>query len=250
MKKVREINFSGSIIIFFALLFVYSKWGPSLPISVLTQQQGEPLIVSGTGKVNVVPDIANVTLGIEKEGKTLLSTQDEVNKVSEDLVKKLKDFNINEKDIKTTSYNVYPQYNYTGSIRTIVGYKVSVSYQVKIRDLEKINDILIITASTGINNIGNISFEVNEETKKEKLNEAREIAVEEAKENAQGLAKASGVTLGKIINISENNDSFYPTPLYETRDLAIGSSEPLSSPNIQVGETEIATTVSLYYEIR
>jgi len=227
-----------SIIIFFLLLFVYSKFGPSLPISVLTQTKGEPMMVTETGKATVVPDIAKVSLGIEAQGQTLKSVQDDVNKKSKNLTDALNKLGIDDKDIKTTNYSVSPEYDYQTTPYRINGYRVSTNYEVKITDFEIVNEVLTIATDSGANVIGNISFEVNEKTKAKLTQEAREEAVKLAKEKAEGLAKAAGITLGKIINVTESTGFDYPRSMIE-----------LEKANITPGETEISVTVTLSYSL-
>lgn len=244
MKRV------GSVVLFFVLLFLYSKFGPSLPISVLTQTKGEPMMVTDTGKVTVVPDIAKVTIGIEKQGQTLKQVQGEVNNTSKKLTDALKKLGIDEKDIKTTNYSVNPEYDYDSSPYKIDGYRVSTNYEVKITDFEKVNDALTIATDSGANVIGNISFEVNEKTKEEYTQKAREEAVKLAKNKAEGLAKAGGITLGKIINITESTGYDYPRPVMYAKELSVGAGDSPEVANVTPGETEISVTVSLSYEIR
>ncbi len=235
--------------LFFLFLFIYSKFGPSLPISVLTQTKGEPMVVTDTGKITVVPDIAKVTVGIEAEGQILKRVQDEVNLKSKNLIDSLKKLGIDEKDIKTTNYNVNPEYDYQSNPYKINGYRVTTSYEVKITNFETINDALTVATESGANIIGNISFEVNEKTKEEYTQKAREEAVKLAKEKAEGLAKASGITLGKIINVTESFGVDYPRPIMYAKEVSLDSSQP-ETADIQAGETEISVTVSLSYEIR
>ncbi len=241
---------TGAVIIFFILLFVYSKFGPSIPFSILSQQKGEPLIVQGSGKVSVAPDIAKVGLGIDQTGSSLKSVQDSVNQKSKKLVESLKKLGIDEKDIKTTSYNVYPQYDYSGVTQRITGYSVSTTYQITVKDFDKVNDLLVLATSEGANVVGGVTFEVNEETQKEKMQEAREMAVKEAKENAQGLAKASGINLGKIINISEDRN----IPGLRQYSIPVagggGDAKEIEKPDIQPGETELSVMVYLSFEVR
>jgi hypothetical protein len=231
----------------FVFLFLFAKFAPSFPISVLTQQKGEPLIVSGEGKVTVVPDIAKISLGIEETGLSLKDVQNKVNQKSQDLTSVLKKLGIGEKDIKTAAYNVYPEYNYGVNPQKITGYRISTTYEVKIKDFEKINEVLVKATEAGVNSIGNIAFEVNETTKNAKLNEARKQAVEEAKTKADGLAHAAGISLGKIINVSESQGA-EPRPYYALKE-GIDSATPVQ-PDIQPGETELSVTVSLSFEIR
>lgn len=246
----------------FIFLLVSSSLGLKLPISVISQDRGAPLLVEGQGKVAVVPDIAKVSLGIEETGTNLLNVQKSVNQKSNDLVEALKKLGIDEKDIKTTSYNIYPEYNYGGGIvplsstgaeiapapgriPTISGYRVSISYDVKIKDFEKVNDVLTVSTQKGANQVGNVSFEVNEDTRNKKLDEARSEAVAQAKQKAQGLASAAGVRLGRILNISESQE-FEAIAL---RDAGVGGA-PVPAPEIAPGETELSVTVSVSFEIR
>lgn len=247
--KEKNVSFAGSIIIFFILLFVFAKWGPTINFSSITQTRGEPFIVSGEGKVSVTPDIAKVTLGIQESGQILKQVQDNLNKKSKTLVDAIKKQGIDEKDIKTTSYYIYPQYDYTNPNPRITGYSASTSYEVTIRDFDKVNEILAQATSAGANTAGGIALEVNDETKAKKLQEAREKAVAKAKEKAEGLAKAAGISLGKIINISESQGGNEIRPMYATsKDLAAGGAP--TPADIQPGETEITVTISLSYEIR
>ena len=242
MKKI------GGVFLFFILLFAYSKWGPSLPISVLTQTKGEPLMVTETGKVAVTPDVAKITVGVEGQGQSLKLVQSDINVKSKKIVDELKKLGIEEKNIKTVSYNVYPEYDYQNSPYRINGYRISTSYEIKIEDFEKINDAVVVATNNGANMIGNISFEVNDKTKEELTNKAREEAVEKAKTKAKGLANSAGITLGKIINVSESGGS-EPRPIL-MYDKASSGSEPVTEANITPGETEIEVTITLSYEIR
>lgn len=240
----------SAVIIFFVLLFVFAKWGPAINFSTTSQNKGEPLMVTGEGKVYAAPDIAKITVGIEETGNSLSTVQKSVNTKTQALTTSIKSLGIEEKDIKTISYDLYPEYDYlTSSFNRIVGYRISVSYQITIRDIDKINEVITGSASAGANMTGSISFDLNDETKKEKLEEARKEAVAEAKEKAEGLAKASGITLGKIVNISEYPDYGIVNPMYASgKDISLEASPEV--PTIEKGQTEVSVSINLSYEIR
>jgi hypothetical protein len=229
---------------------VFAKWGPAINFSTTTQPKGEPFTVSGEGKVFVTPDIAKLSFGIQENGSSLKQVQSSVDQKSNALTSALKKLGIKEEDIKTSSYSVYPQYDYENSVNRIVGFQVSISYLVEIKDFDKVNDALTAGTAAGANVIGGVDFEVNDKTEKEKLNEARKLAVEDAKEKASGLAGAAGITLGKIVNVSENRDLGGPIRLMAPSLDAAGSAEKAQEADIQPGQTEINITVSLSYEIR
>lgn len=233
---------------FFILVFLYSRFGPSLPLKVLTQQRGEPLVVTGEGRLTVVPDIAKVFLGIEEAGVSLKAVQDSVDKKSKNLVDELKKLGISDKDIKTTSYNIFPEQDFESGSPRIVGFRVSTSYEVKIRDFDQVNQALVAATGAGANLVGGLAFEVNEETKAKKLDEARSLAVRQAKEKAESLARAAGVRLGEIISISSSDQ--LPPPLPIPLRQAGGELEFPERPEILPGEEELMVQVTISFEIR
>ncbi len=210
-------------------------------------------MVSGEGKVSVTPDIAKVTLGIQDSGSSLKSVQNSVNTKSKALTDALKKLGISEQDIKTTSYNVYPQYDFTQPSQKITGYQVSTNYEVAVKDFDKINDVIVNSTAAGANMVGNVNFDLNDSTKTAKMNEARSMAVADAKTKADGLAKAAGITLGKIINVSENQAQNIRPIAFAADKSAVGlggAPAPAVQPDIQPGQTEIDVTVSLSYQVR
>lgn len=238
----------GVVVLFFILLFVYSKFGPNIPLNLSVRSTGEPFFVSAEGKVVVPNSSAKVSVGIEETGASLAVVQESVNRRSKSLTETLKKFDIEDSDIKTTSYNIYPQQDFTSGIARIVGYSVSTSYEVFIRDVEKLNDVLGALTGAGANTVGGVSFDVDEKTRLEKTNEARELAVKNAKEKADGLAKAAGVNLGRIVNVSESETVNGPKPI--AFDSAAGEELRVANPSVEPGTNEIVVNVTLGYEIR
>jgi uncharacterized protein YggE len=242
---------AGAVIIFFILLFVFAKWGPAINFSTTTQTKGDPFVVSGEGKVSVTPDIAKITLGIQESGSSLKQVQDSVNTKSIALTGVLKKLGISDSDIKTTNYNVYPQYDYTTPTQKIIGYQVTTTYEVTVKDFDKINDVIVAGTESGANMVGNISFDLDDSLKTKKTDEARALAVADAKTKADGLAKAAEITLGKIINVSENQNNNIVMPLaLSAAGGGVETNKSVTQPNVQPGSTDIDVTVSLSYEVR
>jgi uncharacterized protein YggE len=238
------------IVIFFILLFAFAKWGPPINFSTTTQTKGDPFVVQGTGKSFVAPDIAKIDLGIQETGSDLKTVQDSVNKKSQSLVSQTEKLGIAASDIQTISYDVYPQYDYTAVVQTITGYRVSTSYEVTIRDFTKINELLASATSYGANTVGSVNFDLSDDLKNQKLDEARVQAVNEAKTKAEGLAKAAGITLGKIINVSEETPSNIQPLALPMAGGGTVNEKSVTPPSVQSGTTELDVTVSLSYEVR
>jgi uncharacterized protein YggE len=120
--------------------------------------------------------------------------------------------------------------------------------QVKIRDFTKIGDVLSKATAAGANQVGDLQFTIdNPEQFRDK---ARADAIKQAKTNAQNLASESGVNLGKIINVYENN---YTVPqVYNSmaKGLGAGVAESAPTPTIQPGQQEIDVTINLTYQVK
>lgn len=200
---------------------------------------------SGKGKVLAKPDIAVVDLAIVTESVSSKDAQNENSKKSKAVVDFLKK-NVDEKDIKTTSYNIYPQYKYPQFDKPeIKGYQVTEKIEVKIRDMEKVSSILDGVVANGANEITGFQFTTDEP---EKLKaEARQKAIEDARAKAKELESQLGIDLGKIVNFSESIDDF-PGPIYYEK-AAIGGFGG-EGPSVPAGENEITVSVILTYQIK
>ncbi|MCG2694325.1 SIMPL domain-containing protein [Candidatus Parcubacteria bacterium] len=205
--------------------------------------------ISGEGKVSSVPDIAAIDLGVTSEATTVKQAQDDNTKKMNDIVKAIKDLGVDEKDIQTTNYNIYPKYNYdqTRGTSSIVGYTVSQSATIKIRELDKVGSILGKAGELGANQVGGVQFTID---KPESLkSEAREMAIKDAKDKAEMLAKELGVNLGRVVSFNEYTSG--ASPIYAKSSMeayGLGGGSPI--PDIQAGSQEVVVDVNLVFEIR
>ncbi|TSC97941.1 MAG: hypothetical protein Greene101447_239 [Parcubacteria group bacterium Greene1014_47] len=204
------------------------------------------------GKVTVIPDIASLSFSVLTDGGTdLVNLQQENTQKANDAIAFAKDQGIDEKDIKTSAYNIQPRYQYSRCSEgdgicpppEIVGYSISQMVELKIRDFEKIGTILAGLVGKGANTVSGLSFGVDDPEMVQ--NEARAEAIEKAKGKARALARAGGFKLGKLISIEEGGVS--PTPFYT---LEAQGKERSSLPTIEPGSQDITVDVTLKFEIR
>ena len=238
-------SFGKYLLIIFAVwvgVYAYAKFGPGIPISSMVTQKTDLFSVTGEGKVTVVPDLAVLNLGMSTKKNTVKLAQAEANTVINGLTKAIKELGVKDADIKTTNYSVYPDYDYTSGSNRIVGYNVNISLSVTVRNIDSVNDILDKVATLGANSVGGIQFTVADDKLKELNREARLKAISDAKEKAEELAKLSGMTLGKIVNIQEGNNRSYPQPMMLKAEG--------SDTQIQPGSTDIVSNITLFYETR
>lgn len=234
-------------LVFFILLFVYTKIAGPIPFAInsVNTNKFDTFNVSGEGKVSVTPDVAQVSAGILAQGTTVKSTQDSINKVINQVSQDLKKQGIDAKDIQTANYSINPNYDYTSSVQRITGYSASTTLVIKVRDIEKINSVIDVATTSGANQIGGISFEIEDKTEGE--NKAREMAVNDAKTKAAQAAKIAGFSLGRLINYQED---FSGTPPIMYEKAVTADSKEVSPTQVESGSNEITVTVTLNYEIR
>jgi uncharacterized protein YggE len=224
--------------------------GP-LPISVnqTTTQKQSTFDVSGESEVSVIPDEATVSMGIEVNRPRVVDAQNEVNKVMLDVVGQLKGLGIDDNDITTTQYTVYPEYDYTSSTRRTTGYRVSSTVRVKIRDFAKVNEVIDSATAQGVTNVNGVTFNLSEEKEEETKKAAREEAIEEARKNAQELSDLAGMRLGKIVNIYEIPQYDNPPVAYDmVRNEAAMGGGPDTKTEIQPGSSSYTYSVTISYE--
>lgn len=242
-------HLAGAIIIFFLGLFVYTKWVGPIPFSVnsITTTKTDTFTVTGEGKITVTPDIATVSVGVSAQGPTVKAVQDELNKNINAVIAAVKRTGVNDKDIQTSNYNISPTYDYRVGTPRVTGYQASSNLTIKVRAIDNANAVIDAATAAGATQVGGISFDVDDKTKAE--NDARKLAVADAKEKANDAARIAGFTLGRVINYSEDfGNQPRPIPMMAKADTGLGAAPPPTQ--VEPGSNEITVTVSLSYEIR
>lgn len=244
-------NWLIKLILTVVIVLLALKFVSPLPISSVVTQKNDLFTVSGTGKVSVIPDTAIIDLGITSSQPTVKAAQNEANTVITNISKAVRELGISEKDIKTSNYSVYPQYDYrTGVVNKITSFQVTANLIITVRELDKANQVIDQATSKGANTVGGINLTVAQDKQKELLQQARDEAVKEAKAKAESLARSAGISLGRIINVQES-DTSQPMPLLMNAKMSDAVGQGGGAPTeIQPGSTDIVSSVTLYYETR
>lgn len=213
--------------------------------------------VSGEGKAVAIPDVAQFTFTVLTQGgKNIGALQKENTDKMNQAVSFVKESGVEAKDVKTQQYSLEPRYQYyncakDGSVcppSDIVGYTITQSVTVKVRDFAKAGDILGGVVEKGANSVSGLQFIVDDPT--EVQNKAREEAVAKAKAKAEAMADAGGFSIGRLLNIYESGAM--PQPYYDSyrmKTLGMGGAEA-AAPSLEPGSQDTTVTVTLQYEIR
>lgn len=229
----------GAVVIVFFLVSINQKLN--------TAATTNTVMLSGEGKVLAKPDVARLNFTILTQAATSKAAQDANSVKSNEVSKFLKKQGIEDKDIRTANYNIYPQQNYGpyGGTPRITGYQVSQNYQVTIRNLENANKVLDGVVSAGVNQVDQLQFEIdNPEALKA---DARGKAINDAKAKAKVLESQIGISLGKIVNFQEDVGGYPMFNKLMTLEARGGGGMPPSLPS---GENEITVNVAVTYQIK
>jgi hypothetical protein len=201
--------------------------------------------VSGTGRVTVVPDIAAINIGVRSEAEAVTDALDTNTAQANRISRALQELGIEEDDIQTSNFNVYPSDRYNPMTGQVEGryFVVENTVNVTVRDLTSLGAVLTAVVEAGANNIYGINFNV--EDREAAVAEARKLAIEDAKAKAQAIAEESGVELGEIISISVYS-GYTPTIYYDAK----GGAYSEAAVPIAAGTLSITMEASLTYSIK
>ena len=201
---------------------------------------------TGEGKVKAEPDTAKVDIGLITEGKDSIAVQNENSDKMNAVIKFLSgEQKIAGEDIKTNNYSLSPKYDYIKGKSILVGYVLSQTLTVTVRDLNKIGKILDGSVEKGANQINSVSLFVD---KPEQLKDkAREEAVKQAQDKAAAISKIAGLRLGRLVGFSEGSYG-EPPVFYEA--MGKGGDSMAPAPQIEPGTQEIKISIILTYLIK
>lgn len=215
--------------------------------------------INGHGEILAVPDIATFTFSVVSSKATVAEAQADATKKINAISNYLEEADIDKKDIQTSDYSIYPQYEYqqivcvaypcTPGTQVLKGYEVRQTTTIKVRETAQAGELLSGVGSKGASEVSGLTFTFDDPDGVQA--QARDKAIADAKQKAQALAKELGVRLVRIVSFNENN---YGGPIYYAKEMAVGmggmDSAPVIAPDISTGQNKITSDVSITYEIR
>jgi len=250
----------GGLTVFMALIALGSY--ASLNFEKIQYLDTTPATISvtGEGEVLAVPDIGQFTFSVQARADDAATAQEESGTKINNIIAFLKEAGIEETDIKTVGYNLYPRYRWEerlcvpGSFcppgeQVPDGFEVNQSVQVKVRNTDDASAIITGVGEREATNISGLDF-VIDDTEALAL-EARELAIADAKAKAAKLAKDLGVDLVKITGYYEDDARYAPTP-YQNRVMSFDAVEEagFGGAELPVGEDQTISRVTITYEIK
>ena len=265
-NSINDILSNGAVRVAFVGVFVVLALFLLAETITLASNFGRPntpatdtITVTGNGQAALPPDVAHVSFTVQNTAATVADAQTATTKQTNAAFDFVKGKGIADKDVKTTSYNISPQYSYpspcprgtlcpVGSdTPKIVGYQVAETVQVTVHNLTIVGELLSGLGKLSVQNVYGPDFTLDDSTAG--YDAARADAINKAKAQAMLLAGELDVHLGKVVNFSESSGG-YPMPMYGLGMGGVASAKAEVAPNIQTGENTYTASVSITYEIR
>lgn len=249
----RGAYMTGKRMVVVVLLMVFV----TCPITVQAHDETEPetpmLTVTGTGQVAIAPDTAFVSFGMETAGKSLTEAQRLNNQVMQKVTARLGELLIEKDRIQTSSFTVSPQYKPPPKRPTeapptapeIIGYQVSNTVTVEVRNLEKVATVIEESLAAGANHFQGLHWALRDE-QQAKLSALKQAAAR-AREKATALSEALRVKLVRLMSANEGGHVIRPMAKSSRSMMAMEAGG--GEPPIFSGEIKVEATVTLVYEI-
>ena len=206
--------------------------------------------VTGSGEVKAQPDMAYVSLGVEARKPTLAAARTEVNAAVERLLALTRELKIEPKFVDSTRLQVQPDYRWDekASKQVLLGYVVNRQIEVEVHDLDRLGTLLEKSVSAGVNQLGGARLDSSR--RKELEREALTKAVDDARLNADALARAAGAKLGPVQSISAAGTM--PVPMYAQKAMSVAAAPPMADEadqSYQPSEMKFTANVSAQFEL-
>lgn len=210
-------------------------------------QQGTLLDVTAQGKTARVPDLATIEAGVTTQAATAAGALADNAAQMDKVIAALKAAGVADRDIATTTVRLNPQYqNGDNQPPTISGYQATNTVSVRFRDVAKSGAILDTLVRQGANQIDGPNLSLSEPDAA--LDEARTDAVRKARARAELYAKAAGLSVARIVSISENGEDDGGQPPRPVMFAARSAAMPKTQ--IAAGETDVTVTVAVRFLLK
>jgi uncharacterized protein YggE len=202
--------------------------------------------VTGSGTVMLDPDVAYINIGVHTDMPTASEATAANNTQTQQVISALEKFGVEQNDIRTTNFSIYPnvQYDPQTNEKVRTTYVVDNSVYVTVHQIAQLGELLDATVSAGANSVNSIQFDVVD--KSQAVKQARDAAVKDARTQAQELAAAAGVSLGALQSVDFYNS--VPAPVVNAYGKGGGGAE--ASVPIQSGQLTVTVTVNMSYAIK
>ena len=201
------------------------------------------IVVSGTGRVSVQPDTADLRLGVSVARPTVEAARTEAGRTMDAILAAVQTAGVPRSDVRTAMLSVQPRYDFSdGRAPALTGYEIANIVEVTVRDLGALGGVVDGTLGAGVTSLDGLTFRMADPAPAER--EARVRAMAEARSRADVLAESAGLTIERVAEVVEGSPPRPPIPFPKAERMAMAAD--VSTP-VEAGELEVSVTVTVTY---
>jgi hypothetical protein len=227
------------------------------PVPVMAQDiPPQTITTQGHGEVRVKPDSLSVQVTVESKAPTLAAARDENNRKMQSVIAALKGLNIQRMKLETQNFQVYPIHGeyQKDKLPKVIGYQATNSLNVSVTGAapESLGDagtrIVDTALNAGANNVGGLNFYLHDMSTAR--TQALQLAVQDARKNAEAMAKAADTTLNGLYSLegSPQFGGFPPRPMAMYSMKAGGADAEMARTPVETGETTVTSDVTARFK--
>lgn len=223
-----------------------------LTASPALAQQNAPetpaIVTTGRAEVKLAPDRAWVAINAESRAKDPKEAQRLNAAAMNAVMQRLEEMNLGDDAVRTTAYELHPEFDYADGRQTLRGYVARNSIEVRIDDITRIGDVLGAAVGSGATTVGALRFGLRDRGAAER--EALRLAVEDARRRAEAAASAAGLQIGRVQRIEEHRSAGPEPPRPYMRQMAMETAADAAAPPVSPGTIEIQSVVTLTVAVK
>jgi uncharacterized protein YggE len=239
------------------LLLIAALLTFSLPVFAQAGIEPPLITVTGQAEVRVAPDEVVFTLAVESLDKDMLAAKNKTDESVREVLAIARRNNVKPEDVQTSYISVQPKYNTDdlefearrGVKREFVGYEVSKTISVILRDISRFDNLLSDVLKAGVTRVNNVAF--RDSKNRYHKDQARVMAIRAAKEKATLLAREIGQAVGPAYSITEATPQVYSTSNFSQNSMSTdGASSGESESAIAPGAISVTAQVTVRFRLQ
>ncbi len=217
------------------------------------------LTTQGSSTIKVIPDTISVSFNAQTRGLNAEGAKENNTIITNALIRKLVDSGFKKDDIKTESYNIYPDYEWVGGTSRTKGYVVQHMLRLEIQSNQ--SELVGVAIDAGVESgalINYINFELSKDSENKFKADALEKATLDARNRAEAITRGLNKRIGEVVSVSTSDFNYYPWNTYRAMEDSSGLSqgsyaavkEAIAGTNIVPSEREVTASVSVTFKIK
>lgn len=210
--------------------------------------EGPVVITAGQGIVKRTPDRAWVSITAESRARSPREAQRLNADAMAAVMQNLKGTGIPPDALKTSSYDLQPEFDYANGRQTLRGYVARNSVEVRVDELPRVGELLDLAVGAGATSVSGVRFDLKDRVGAER--EALRQAVADARARADAAASGAGMRVERVLRIEEQRTGPVPPPRPMVMAMRAEAGQAAAEPPISAGEIEIHASVTLTAAVR